>query len=930
MSLGGTEIALALAATSLLATGAAMLSQQGADGDVRPDQRPTTVANRGGHLPLLFGRRRLSPVFCWAGQRRAEEVESGGKSLGGNASGTSYSYEEAAMHALCIGPCGKRTDNFMRLYGIYQSGKRIYPDKDTPYITSESTDTADGGTYKANGSTLTCEQDQGEFKIYWGYANQGLNSTMAGSTYMNFDSAWRPICYVFWNRKFLGTSPTWPDLVYDIEQRPQYRIPGTTPEGQAWGDHTTWFGVNPAHVLWQIITAPYPYGAGVPKGLCNLNAFIALSDLFNTEKATCNFLTSSENKVTDIIGNLMSDFGFIMPQIGGLLCPRAIRAVDFGDIPEITSDCIVPNEAEVIRIHQEDQSNRMVFVYDDVARRFRGAELTRDDDGLAVSRRNINPKKINLYTVSDRYNANIAAQRKILESFCAGQMFKLKMSRGARRLVPGQAFYVDGIGYLRAVSISLSAETSLVEVEAALDQYSLDQEDYTPDDIADPPIVGDETEPVADDYMLPKIDQRLAGAGTPQFAVVRVRDNKHITGSKTLLSDGVNTSYSTCSMSQDTTWFGGTLDDSISSGQDKIKIHYTAMVGTVTVSDSLTQNVTGATCTVSAIDTTNQIATLTRTNSIDFLPGYAIKKDASNYIRTDQGDYTIIPITSKTGTGWALSNNCTQDNSGATGILRAETASYIWVQVKTGTFTKNAADLIKKDGATSNYFTPNSGGTLTQGVATYIYDSLLYIAEITYTSKTGSPVVGDLVTQTNSGATGIVTADAGSVVTIEVLGGTFTNAAVDTIVKDGAAGSYYTPNNGVAIGLGPEFTPYNDDTNMITDLSAATADSRWRSTEQICVIGDEWFSIQNILPTSGGKYRLVGLRRKQYGSSMASHASPDPACIILASKITWHTHPLLQWSDTLQTRTFSVKVLPSTTFGVLAEADATAQTLTMP
>lgn len=164
------------------------------------DDKPTTLATRGSFLPRVVGRRRLGAIFAWAGGRRtAEEEAEGGK--GGLFSGPKVTvYFEDGWHLLCIGPV-------KALHEIEQGGETLF----TGPINQFS---------HPSGSTVDLGSE-GSFKIYWGEADQPVNTFLGDSGRVGISSRWPNCCYIQWTNKRLGQQPNWHLLTYVVEVEPQ-------------------------------------------------------------------------------------------------------------------------------------------------------------------------------------------------------------------------------------------------------------------------------------------------------------------------------------------------------------------------------------------------------------------------------------------------------------------------------------------------------------------------------------------------------------------------------------------------------------------------------------------------------------------------------------------------------------------------------------
>ena len=181
---------------------------------VLEDDKPTTLSQRGSFVPVVLGIRRVGAIFAWAGDRftRKERVSgskggkgggAGGKRVWNGGGGEQTVFVENGWHILCVGPAD-------RLWKIWQHGEIIFgfPGQEplTP-STHPSGTTVDFGL-------------EGLLTIFWGEKLQPINTDLGDASRIGISSRWPFMCYIYWERKRLGTSPIWPLIEYEIEVRP--------------------------------------------------------------------------------------------------------------------------------------------------------------------------------------------------------------------------------------------------------------------------------------------------------------------------------------------------------------------------------------------------------------------------------------------------------------------------------------------------------------------------------------------------------------------------------------------------------------------------------------------------------------------------------------------------------------------------------------
>lgn len=176
------------------------------------DDKPTTLTTRGSYINWYIGVRRLGYAFAWAGNReKRKEKAEGGKGFGGSKQDVWY---EAGWHVISVGTVDE-------LHYIIEGGKIIFSGP----ITRES---------HPSGSTVAIDEAQ-SFTIYWGELNQPVNTFLGDSGRVGITSRWPYACYLVWNKKRLGSSPTWGEINYVCARRPSGLFLANS---QSWYDPT--------------------------------------------------------------------------------------------------------------------------------------------------------------------------------------------------------------------------------------------------------------------------------------------------------------------------------------------------------------------------------------------------------------------------------------------------------------------------------------------------------------------------------------------------------------------------------------------------------------------------------------------------------------------------------------------------------------------
>ena len=502
------------------------------------DDRSTTIALRGSYLPLLFGRRIVAPIVAWVGDRTTRKDDSGGGSgsmLGGGQE--TVTYHEGAWHLLSVGPGTK-------LHSVISNGRILQPLAET----LNSTDFPSGGE-------VEFDHSRGHFYVYWGEHDQPINERLGESIRVGVRSRWPGVFYIEWDNRKLGTSLVWPNMEYDIERR--IESPALT-GSSAWLSETSSGredeGVNPAHMLWELLTAPYPYGMGMNPDYLDGGAFEDLGELCESEHIPFNVYIDGGQSISEVIANTLEQLDMMLPQIGSVLVPYPIREVS-GTIPTITPDASVDVEPEITQQHGDIAPDSFIFNIKDRKNRFRDVPVKIDNDAQARIDQRPKVKKIDLPYICDRRTASRVAKRRMQEESVGGQGYSFTALHEARMLRPGQPFILEGVGQFRVASIQPRWNTLSCQIDALVDHFALDLGDA----LSENEEFNNAIAPALPDlhFFAAELPNAIAGS-TPGLGVARIRANNNIVGAYVWVSANGGT-YTQVGQ-QDIYAAGGTLN----------------------------------------------------------------------------------------------------------------------------------------------------------------------------------------------------------------------------------------------------------------------------------------------------------------------------------------------------------------------------------
>jgi len=521
------------------------------------DDKPTPSVRHGSFMPLVFGRGRIAPLFAWVGDRQVvitkEKAPGGKSSVFGSGPISVSSYFERAWHALCVGP-GSAVE------GIFSNGELVYGTRITP-------------TSHPSGTTISVA-DYGSFKPYWGEIDQPvdplISAKVAASRFPHVMSlVWGapgPPEFGVWGGakgKYLGQSANWPAMEYTVEVRVK---DSPLLDSPAWLDETGVDkgddGVNPAHALWQLLTQPYPHGAGIGVEHVDVGALERLGALCAEEHVPMNLVAGGGIAISGVISAILTDLSVTLPQIGEVLSVNPIREDD----PAITlpSDIVIAPLPEVTIQHEGKRADRVIFIFRDQTNNYNEQDIAVDDDGSADQYGVPKVRKIPIAIVTHPEVAAAVVDRRQQEELVSVAVVTIKASRAARVLVSGQPFVVAGVGKLRLMSTLLDDLSNEVSLEAMFDRFSPSPTAYEPPapDINIPEYDAEE------DFAFTFFEFPLSVVPELRIGVFRIRANSAISSAPVWLS-ATGASYQQNHM-QNAAFAGGELTSEFDVGIDTI------------------------------------------------------------------------------------------------------------------------------------------------------------------------------------------------------------------------------------------------------------------------------------------------------------------------------------------------------------------------
>jgi hypothetical protein len=506
------------------------------------ENKQTTIARRGAWLPLCIGRNRIGPTVLAAGNRFSRQEVIGETVTGGGGGGKGGGGDdeepkvekiyqtvwfEDRWDGICLGPID-------RVIGFYLDGKNILKSPISRPESSLPNPVAMGSPFSV--------KHEARPNIYWGNCEQpdteagspislGVKSLLDGPDSGDPESAWPWLCFIYQDNFRLGSSPIWPSIDFEIE----WRIKNSPLVSSAsWMDESMagrgdW-GVNPAHLILWLATAPSPWGAAMRTSDWNKPALEAFGELCEDEHLVMNFLVENGEDLSTAVSDILKDAGAVLAEVGGQVHVTPIREVVPASAPliddEVTSGAQPTNRIDM----NPRSSTRLDFEFRGENVKLRTFDYALEDDGLAEKGFGFRKiSKVELRTITNIYTAAQVADRRAMDELSQRRTFSMRMTHQGHKLIPGQAVRLGSIGLVRVTGRKLDAVSDSVEVNFEDDHYGVPVATIDPeDDDGFTPVFEDEAEP---DTVFELIDApRLAGPGAARFFIARHRANPTIEG----------------------------------------------------------------------------------------------------------------------------------------------------------------------------------------------------------------------------------------------------------------------------------------------------------------------------------------------------------------------------------------------------------------
>ena len=268
------------------------------------------------------------------------------------------------------------------------------------------------------------------------------------------------------------------------------RNPGTTAPSIPWTGSPTVIGafepvsidgtdgINPVHIVDQLLFAKKPWGAGRDRSKFDTRSIEQAAVDLEKENIRGYCLVKDGDGAFSTLGSIMQDIGMMItwdPSVGKNVF-RVIRYQDPETIVSVPDDMVV-SPAEMVSPRGRGIVDTPAFTFKNRERRYREDPLVLMDDGQVSFFESERSKKFPIVITADPASAVKMVPRRQQEVFADTSSYKFEFNHGMRRCLAGSRFKVPSFESSEIVFLASQVrrftDTSKIEVSAVVDAYSL-------------------------------------------------------------------------------------------------------------------------------------------------------------------------------------------------------------------------------------------------------------------------------------------------------------------------------------------------------------------------------------------------------------------------------------------------------------------------
>lgn len=233
-------------------------------------------------------------------------------------------------------------------------------------------------------------------------------------------------------------------------------------------------GVNPIHIIDQVLFSRYPYGAGRNRAKFDSFAIDVAAEQLQAEAIRGGVAIRDGESVESWLSQIMQDIGLMIPlnPETGLYTFRLIRYETGG--PTLGEDTIL-KAPQMEHVHGFRPIDRIALTFKDRDRNYREVPVRVDDNGQISENETVRAEKVPIEVTSDRDSISRIAPRRQQEALGSLSTHRFECNHRTILAVPGSRFSCSVINDPTLVfiltDIKRDVDSPKVVLDALLDTY---------------------------------------------------------------------------------------------------------------------------------------------------------------------------------------------------------------------------------------------------------------------------------------------------------------------------------------------------------------------------------------------------------------------------------------------------------------------------
>lgn len=246
-------------------------------------------------------------------------------------------------------------------------------------------------------------------------------------------------------------------------------------------------GVNPIHIVDQLLFARRPYGAGKDRSKFDPRSIEQAAVVMQSEKIRGNMAVRDGEGIESVLSTIMQDCGFFIswdPQTG-LFVFKMLRYDDPSSVADLPKEMIL-KRPQMLSIRGGTAADVLAFTFRDRRRNYREEPLVIQDDGQVSLTETSRAKKIPIEVTTDYESAARMVPRRQQEALANQSVVSFETNHATQMAVAGnriKATTTEGAGFVfRISSVKRDLNSPKVILDCLIDNYDpppTDEENFS-------------------------------------------------------------------------------------------------------------------------------------------------------------------------------------------------------------------------------------------------------------------------------------------------------------------------------------------------------------------------------------------------------------------------------------------------------------------